>query len=151
MERIINGLPIRRNSIKPSTLQRNLTLEILQKKLLIGKITPINYLIRLYPNSQLEFQTLDYSPFPVIANDSEAETESHSDGEISSHSINTNENEANPRTCRVCLLHNADTIILPCRHAQICYSCAERLAFTDGAKHCPICMGIVEQYFKFFL
>ena len=43
MERIINGLPIRRSSIKSSTLQRNLTLEIFQRKLLIGEITPLNF------------------------------------------------------------------------------------------------------------
>ena len=96
MKRIINGLPIRRSSIKSSTLQRNLTLEILQRKLLIGEITPLNYVKRICPNFQLEFQTLDYSTFLANANDSEVEAESQSDGEISSHSINTNENEAEP-------------------------------------------------------
>ena len=148
MERIINGLPIRRTSIKSSTLQRNLTLEIFQRKLLIGEITPLNYVKRICPNFQLEFQTLDYSTFLANANDSEVEAESQSDGEISSHSINANKNEADPKTCRVCLVLNADTIILPCRHAQVCYSCADRIAITDGAKHCPICRGIVEQYFQ---
>ena len=46
---------------------------------------------------------------------------------VSSHSINANENETYPGTCRVCLLLNADSIILTCRHAQICYPCAEKL------------------------
>ena len=44
MERINNHLPIRRNSIKPLTLQRKSNEEILQNRLLIGEITPLNYL-----------------------------------------------------------------------------------------------------------
>ena len=98
----------------------------------------------------MEFQTLDYSPFPVNANVLEVEAESQSDREISSHSINTNENEADPRTRRLCLLLNADNIILPCRHEKLLFL-SDRLATTDGVKHCPICRRIVEQYFQIFL
>ena len=42
MERINNHLPIRRRSIKPLTLQRKFNEEILQNRLLIGEITPLN-------------------------------------------------------------------------------------------------------------
>ena len=147
MERINNGLPIRRNSTKPLTLHRKLTLEILQRRLLSGEITPSNY-VKNIPNFQLEFQNLDYSTFLSNPNESEVGAESQSDEEINSQSIRTNENEASPKSCRVCLLMNADTIMLPCRHAQICYSCVGKLAITSGVKHCPICRGIIEQYFQ---
>ena len=141
MERINNHLPIRRNSIKPLTLQRKFNEEILQNRLLIGEITPLNYLKSISTDYQLEFQTLDYSTFRVDTNESEIETEGQSGEETNSQFICTDAAKAGPRSCRVCLVTKADTIIFPCRHAQICYSCAENLVTTNGCKQCPICRG----------
>ena len=31
----------------------------------------------------------------------------------------------NERICRVCLINEVDTLILPCRHMQTCYRCTE--------------------------
>ena len=134
MERINNHLPIRRRSIKPLTLQRNFNEEILQNRLLIGDITPLNYLKSISTDYQLEFQTLDYSTFRVDTNESEVETEGQSGEETSSQSICTDAAQSGPRSFRVCLVTKADTIILPCRHAQICYSCTENLVTTNGFK-----------------
>ena len=151
MERINNHLPIRRNSIKPLTLQRKFNEEILRNRLLIGEITPLNYLKSISTDYQLEFQTLDYSTFRVDTNESEVETEGQSGEETNSQFICTDAAEAGPRSCRVCLVTKADTIIFPCRHAQICYSCAENLVTTNGCKQCPICRGTIQQYFHIFL
>merc|ERR1712226_1764536 len=39
--------------------------------------------------------------------------------------------------CVVCMCEIRDTIILPCRHLCLCYTCAESLRFQ--ANNCPIC------------
>ena len=99
----------------------------------------------------MEFQTLDYSTFRVDTNESQIETEGQSSEETSSQSICTDVAHSGLRSCRVCLVTKADTIILPCRHAEICYSCTENLFTTNGFKQCPICRGIIQQYFHKFL
>ena len=75
MERINNHLPIRRSSIKPLILQIKFNEEILQNRLLIGEITPLNYLQSISPYYQLEFQPLDYSTFLVDTNESDLKHE----------------------------------------------------------------------------
>ena len=113
MERIKNHLPIRRSSIKPLTLQRKFNEEILQNRLLFGEITPLNYLKSFSTEYQLEFQTFDYSTFRVDTNESEVETEGQSGEETSSQSNCTDAAQAGPKSCRVCLVTKAETIILP--------------------------------------
>ena len=65
-------------------------------------------------------------------NELEIESEDEGDGETVSQTIIISENASNLRAC-------ADTVILPCRHAEICYSCAVKLATTNDLKNCPFC------------
>ena len=81
----------------------------------------------------------------------ESENEGDGDGETVSQTKIISENASNLRACRVCLEANGDTVILPCRHAQICYSCAEKSATTNDLRNCPICREEVEQYLQLFL
>ena len=37
--------------------------------------------------------------------------------------------QTNERLCRVCLLNEADTLIIPCRHAQTCKFALKSLLF----------------------
>ena len=43
----------------------------------------------------------------------------------------------NSMDCVICMCELRDTIILPCRHLCLCYSCAETLRYK--LKNCPIC------------
>ena len=115
-----------------------------QRQLLNGKITCLDFLERI----GLNFRTLEYSNVEVEANELKVAIETD-DGST----INKNEdfNISIPRVCKICLVMDADTIILPCRHTQTCYSCTDKIITQDGPKHCPICRGVVEQYFQVFL
>ena len=55
------------------------------------------------------------------------------------------------RICRVCLIKEADTVIIPCRHAQTCNSCTETIASTYELNKCPVCRGPIESFLKIFL
>lgn len=48
-----------------------------------------------------------------------------------------NESEPNAKDCIICLGHNKDTMILPCRHLSLCRNCA--LQVSMEMKYCPIC------------
>ena len=37
--------------------------------------------------------------------------------------------QSNGRLCRICLLNEADTLIMPCRHAQTCKSLLKSFLF----------------------
>ena len=58
--------------------------------------------------------------------------------------------EENTNMCRICLVNIPDTLILPYRHAQTCFSCTERVA-SSGINICPICRQPIENYIKIFL
>jgi hypothetical protein len=50
--------------------------------------------------------------------------------------------------CRVCMVNEADTIILPCGHFCMCGECAARSS-KDGI--CPICRVPIRMYFKVYV
>ena len=52
-------------------------------------------------------------------------------------------------TCVVCLEAKADTVILPCRHAQFCHGCAATLS--SRSQPCPTCRGRIESTLRIFL
>ena len=139
MERIDGGLSIQRNCSRPKTIQRNRIIEVFQGQSLNGKITCLDFLKRV----GLSFRTLEYSNVEIEANELEVARETDDE------STNEDTNISNARVCKICLGVNADTIILPCRHTQTCFSCTDKIITQDDQKHCPICRGVVEQY-KFF-
>ncbi|XP_067008708.2 E3 ubiquitin-protein ligase MGRN1 [Anabrus simplex] len=47
------------------------------------------------------------------------------------------ETEDNGAECVICMCDVRDTLILPCRHLCLCYSCADSLRYQ--ANNCPIC------------
>ena len=40
--------------------------------------------------------------------------------------------EDNARLCKVCLTNVSDTLLLPCRHAQMCPSCTETISNSES-------------------
>lgn len=47
------------------------------------------------------------------------------------------ENDDTGSECVICMCDIRDTLILPCRHLSLCYSCADSLRYQ--ANNCPIC------------
>ena len=41
------------------------------------------------------------------------------------------EDTENIRLCRVCLIKEVDTLIIPCQHAQTCKKCTETIASSE--------------------
>ena len=56
----------------------------------------------------------------------------------------------NERLCRVCLINEGDTLIMPCRHIQSCCGCTEIIS-TEESDRLPVCRGIVGQVYKYSL
>ena len=106
-----------------------------QQRLMSGEITFSNYLKNICHSFQTNFE---YSENLMDTNELELESEIEDDEETVLQPGSFNENALNPRACLVCLIANADTVILPCHYAQICYSCAKKLTTTNNSKHCPI-------------
>lgn len=53
--------------------------------------------------------------------------------------------------CTVCMDHQADTVMLPCSHGGICYSCADALvrrALLNGGALCPHCRAPIASLIK---
>ena len=50
--------------------------------------------------------------------------------------------------CKVCYEHAVSTVLLPCRHMQLCKTCARRIV-TDDAR-CPLCAAPVESYMELY-
>ena len=59
--------------------------------------------------------------------------------------------QSNERLCRIFLLNEADTLIMPCRHAQISKSWSEIISISDELKKCPVCRGPIQQFLQIFL
>ena len=51
--------------------------------------------------------------------------------------------------CSVCMKKSIDTVIIPCNHACMCRSCANRVKNTTGK--CPICRRQIERIGTIFL
>ena len=51
--------------------------------------------------------------------------------------------------CSVCMKNSIDTVIIPCNHACMCRSCANRVKNTTGL--CPICRRKIERIGTIFL
>lgn len=50
--------------------------------------------------------------------------------------------------CAVCLENQIDTIIFPCRHMWLCFTCATKLK--SFSKPCPACRGNIEDIVAVF-
>ena len=51
--------------------------------------------------------------------------------------------------CSICMEKNIDTVIVPCNHACMCRSCANRVLNTTGK--CPICRKPIQRLVTIFL
>lgn len=76
MESIDHCLPIRRNSLRPLTIQRRITIEIFQQRLLGGEITCLEYLKNISYSFQTNFPALEN--FDLLMDTNELEIESQS-------------------------------------------------------------------------
>ena len=61
------------------------------------------------------------------------------------------EDTENIRLCRVCLVKEVDTLIIPCRHAQTCKNCTETIASSEELNNCPVCRGPIQSFLQIFL
>ena len=48
------------------------------------------------------------------------------------------------------LTNVSDTLLLPCRHAQMCSGCTEIISYSES-NSCPICREPIEEYLKMYL
>ena len=51
--------------------------------------------------------------------------------------------------CAICLESRANTVLLPCRHANFCTSCVAGLYATQEQNRCPICRTAIESFVPF--
>jgi hypothetical protein len=51
--------------------------------------------------------------------------------------------------CAICLGSRANTVLLPCRHANFCRSCVAGLYATQEQNRCPICRATIESFVPF--
>lgn len=66
----------------------------------------------------------------------------HDDEEIS-------ENESNSHyVCKVCMTNKVNTVFMPCFHAAVCSSCANRL---QNSRRCPICRSSIDTARRIYL
>ncbi|XP_077161680.1 E3 ubiquitin-protein ligase NEURL3 [Paroedura picta] len=50
------------------------------------------------------------------------------------------------KECAVCLCHKANTVMLPCCHANFCFCCSTRILYSSS--HCPLCRQKVEKILR---
>ncbi|KAI6656109.1 hypothetical protein LOD99_1442 [Oopsacas minuta] len=140
IEIIDNHVPIRRKK-RPVTIQKEKYIDALQQQLINGDITPNNYLKTI--THQYKTQFARFKGF--IESVENVDTENKEEDLIQDMST-----EQNSNTCRICLVNVPDTLIMPCRHAQTCFSCTERIVNSDN-NNCPICREPIENFINIFL
>ncbi|CAF0897108.1 unnamed protein product [Adineta steineri] len=81
-----------------------------------------------------------------------------------SSTINNNDNNVNNKSigikdesdsklnheCTVCFDRKRDTVLIPCGHICLCYSCADEL-YQRGTRQCPICRATITSINKVYL
>ena len=70
-------------------------------------------------------------PLGVVPSFNEHEIDRILDSEDLYESTSEAKGVMSQRVCIVCLMREPDTLIIPCRHAQTCYSCTETIANSD--------------------
>ena len=147
MERIDNNVAIRRKP-RPIVIQKEQVIADLQRKLSLGEINPLKYLTEMsyqYKTGFKKFEAL------LPSTDDEIGDLTEIDGIVVATPTNSvPQLSVNERLCRVCLINEVDTLILPCRHIQTCYRCTEIIS-TEESPRCPVCRGTVEQVLQVFL
>ena len=146
IERIDNNIPIRRNAT-PEALHKNRVIQDLQRKLIHDEINLINYLETICYQYKTDFMKLGNIVTSTIEQD---EIDVISESEDFEIAFNVGE-QSNERLCRICFLNEADTLIMPCRHAQTCKSCTEIITISEELNKCPVCRGPIQQFFQIFL
>lgn len=61
-----------------------------------------------------------------------------------SDSVQEKKEEEEP--CTICYVNRVNTMVTPCRHMCLCYSCAKILK--DRSRKCPICRVVVTGFIK---
>ncbi|KAI6658396.1 hypothetical protein LOD99_15198 [Oopsacas minuta] len=140
IERIDNHVPIRRKK-RPVTIQKEKYIDALQQQLINGDITPNNYLKTITHQYKTQFARFE----GFIESVEDVDTENKEEDLIQDVST-----EQNSNMCRICLVNVPDTLIMPCRHAQTCFSCTERIVNSDN-NNCPICREPIKNFIKIFL
>jgi predicted nucleic acid-binding Zn-ribbon protein len=52
--------------------------------------------------------------------------------------------------CFICYDREADTAVVPCGHASLCYVCATEYETNHKSKGCPMCRGPIEKIIKLY-
>ena len=147
MEWIDNNVAIRRKP-RPIVIQKEQIIADLQRKLSLGEINPLKYLTEMsyqYKTGCKKFEALLQSTDDEIGDLTEIE-----DFVVATPTNSIPQLSVNERLCRVCLINEVDTLILPCRHIQTCYRCTEIIS-TEESHRCPVYRGTVEQVLQVFL
>lgn len=63
----------------------------------------------------------------------------------STTTTNTNESKNEENVCKICLVNERDTCIMPCRHFIMCMECSSKL------RNCPICRCLIKDYFRVYV
>ena len=140
LDRIDNDIPIHRKR-RTVVIRKEQIIFDLQHQLINGEITVRNYLRVITHHYKTQFQNFEMLASNVDEIDTQIEYE-----EIR-QSLNR---EDNARLCRVCLTNASDTLLLPCRHTQMCSSCTETINNSES-NSCPICRELIEEYLKIYL
>ena len=124
--------------------KKNIIIENLQRKLTHGEIYSVEYLERIC----YQFKTNLEDIVPSV---NELEIDRNLDSGDLDESKSGAKGVVSQRVCLVCLVREPDTLIIPCRHAQTCYSCTERIANSDVHNKCPVCRGQIDQFLQIYL
>ena len=100
-------------------LRRNKIIGNLQTKLINGEINKLQYLESISYQSKTNLEDIVPSDNDEIDSFLDAEEVYEPNGVVSQ------------RLCLVCLVNEADTLIIPCRHAQTCYRCTDTIVNSD--------------------
>lgn len=70
------------------------------------------------------------------------------DEELPANENGTGDEREESLQCKICFTNKINTVFLPCFHAAVCISCANRL---EATKVCPICRNRIDTPRRLFL
>ena len=122
-------------------MQENTIIENLLRKLIHGEIHSVEYLESICYQYKTNLED--------IVN--EHEIDRVLDAEDLYESTSEAKDVVSQRVCIVSLVREPDTLIIPCRYAQICYSCTETIANSDVHNKRPVCRVQIDQFLQIYL
>lgn len=58
-------------------------------------------------------------------------------------------NSGSKKECNICMNAEVNSVILPCRHATMCYDCATQVKNLNGT--CPFCNSAIEDTLQLYM